>query len=113
MIPARLPMPDVPDDHLLRIMLPMAVMLYVRGFESAEPADVFRHVDGVAERLCTRGDVLLYGSKIKGEAAELFNLLAKAVAALAFVPGGVTVFGTHYEAQFTSATTAPMEGAEP
>lgn len=34
-----------------------------------------------------------------GASALAFNTFAKVVAALAFVPGGVTVFNQHYEAQ--------------
>ena len=42
-----------------------------------------------------RGDVILY--REKGKTARAFNALAEAVAYLAFVPGGVKVFGTRYE----------------
>lgn len=42
-------------------------------------------------------DVLILCRK-KGDTARAFNALAKMVAALSFVPGGVTVFNTHYEA---------------
>jgi len=42
-------------------------------------------------------DVLLLSRK-KGDTARAFNALAKMIAALSFVPGGVTVFNTHYEA---------------
>jgi hypothetical protein len=47
--------------------------------------------------LAARGDVLMFGGK-KGEAAHLFNRLAHALAVLAFAPGGVTIFGHHWEA---------------
>jgi len=39
----------------------------------------------------------LFGGK-EGEQASAFNAMAKAVACLAFIPGGVTVFNQHYEA---------------
>jgi hypothetical protein len=44
------------------------------------------------------GDKLLFGSKQKGEVASLMNRLIFAVAVGAFQPGGVTVFGVHFEA---------------
>jgi hypothetical protein len=47
---------------------------------------------GFAAELVSRGDVLMFGGK-KGEAAELFNRLANALAVLAFAPGGIKVFG--------------------
>lgn len=50
-----------------------------------------------ADTLASQGDVLMYGGE-KGEAAKLFAGLAEAIAVLAFTPGGINVFGTHYEA---------------
>jgi hypothetical protein len=47
--------------------------------------------------LSERGDVLLYGGK-QGQAAGLFNSLAEAIAVMAFLPGGITVFDQHWEA---------------
>jgi hypothetical protein len=44
------------------------------------------------------GDKLLFGSKKKGEVASLMNRLIFAIAVGAFQPGGVTVFGVHFEA---------------
>lgn len=43
-----------------------------------------------------RGDLLLYRSTKPGETARLANDLAHAIAVLAFVPGGVRVFGQHW-----------------
>ena len=40
----------------------------------------------------------LFGGK-EGEQASAFNAMAKAIACLAFVPGGITAFNQHYEAQ--------------
>lgn len=42
-----------------------------------------------------RGDVLFGGGK-EGEAADMFNQAAEAVALMSFLPGGVSVFG-HWE----------------
>lgn len=49
-----------------------------------------------ADQVAHRGDVLQYGGK-RGEAAEVFNHLAKGLAAAAFQPGGVTFAGEHWE----------------
>ena len=46
--------------------------------------------------LGSKGDILLHGGK-PGEAAEMFNRTAESVAILAFIPGGVNVFGRHFE----------------
>ena len=52
-----------------------------------------------SDMLGERGDVLIHGGGKKGERAELFNRTAHAIAVLAFVPGGVSLFGMHFEAQ--------------
>lgn len=48
--------------------------------------------------LASKADTLLYGGK-KGEAGRLFNQTARAIAVLAFCPGGVTFAGSHYDGQ--------------
>lgn len=52
-----------------------------------------------ANVLAAHGDVLLYGGEKSGEAARLANGLAHAVAVLAFHPGGIQIFGQHFEAK--------------
>lgn len=56
----------------------------------------FDRARSFADVLATQGDVLMFGGK-KGEAAKLFNELAFACAVCAFIPGGITIFGDHYE----------------
>lgn len=48
--------------------------------------------------LAERGDILLYRGGKKGESAEMFNATARAIAILAFSPGGIKLFGQHWEA---------------
>lgn len=52
-----------------------------------------------ANELASHGDELLYKSKKKGETARLFTGTAKVIAVLAFAPGGIKLFGSHWEAQ--------------
>lgn len=52
----------------------------------------------VADIVAEKGDVLLYHSPKKGETAQIFKELSWAVAVAAFLPGGVEIFGNHYEA---------------
>jgi hypothetical protein len=55
----------------------------------------------------SKGDVLQYGSKRRGEAAAVFNHLARGLAAAAYQPGGVTWAGQHW-----CTDHAVCEGAE-
>lgn len=92
------------DLSLLTISLEAAVPLWVHivrdhGREAWEAR--LLEVCGVwSQSLAEKGDVLLFGSKQKGQAGELFNMLAEALAHMAFLPGGVKVFGNHWEAKW-------------
>lgn len=46
----------------------------------------------------SEGDKLLFRSKKQGDTARVFNVLSHAVAVLAFCPGGIHIFGQHFEA---------------
>jgi len=43
-----------------------------------------------------KGEIMLFGGGEKGEAADMFNQTAEAVALMSFLPGGIHVFG-HWE----------------
>jgi hypothetical protein len=47
--------------------------------------------------LGSHGDDLLFKSKKAGDTAKVFNILADGLARLSFVPGGVDIFGMHFE----------------
>lgn len=51
-----------------------------------------------ASDLVEQGDVLLYGGA-PGEAGRLAARLVQTIAVLAFQPGGITIFGQHWEVQ--------------
>lgn len=65
-----------------------------------------------ADVLAYQGDVLQFGGE-KGEAAQLFNGLAEAIAVMSFYPGGITIFGQHYEAHLRAASDPPYAPAIP
>lgn len=58
------------------------------------PAD-FDRCREYSQQLGEHGDALLY--KIPGQTSQMMNMLLDAIAILAFVPGGITFFGIHYE----------------
>lgn len=62
--------------------------------------------------LTEHGDDLLFRSEKRGESAKLFVDLVRVVSILAFAPGGITTFGTHYEAHLRAASDPPYTPAE-
>lgn len=60
-----------------------------------------------ADVLCERADVMLYPSKkTLAEAARILDGLVEALAILAFVKGGVELFGYRFEASFDGCSKA-------
>lgn len=89
---------DEPTRHLLTA-LEAAVPLWI--FEMRNWSDDARIELGhsLAQVVAEKGDILQFGSKRKGETAEVFNAAAKGLAALAYQPGGIYFCGVHWEAQ--------------
>ena len=63
----------------------------------------FDQARAFSSTLAYQGDVLLFGGK-PGEAAALMGQLTEALAVMAFVPGGISAFGLHFEATPESET---------
>lgn len=61
--------------------------------------DDFKRATGFHKDLAEKGDVLLFGSKKKGETAKMANEMTFAVAVLAFIPGGIKIFGQTFDAK--------------
>lgn len=90
-----------PDTHSLIPFLDCTVPLEIHALESRggpDDADL-EAAHAFGSDLALRGDVMLFGGGKPGEAGELASQTAKAIAVLAFSPGGVTVFGRHWEAR--------------
>lgn len=66
-----------------------------------------QHKRGDILNVCARGDILMYGGGGKGEAAEVFNSLARGLAALSLQPGGVTFAGMHWCQNHEQCLTGP------
>ena len=88
-------------EHPISIALSAAVPLHIITLkESGGPtSEQFKELQGISDDLGSNGDKLLYGSKKKGEAASLFNRTARAIAIMSFVPGGIDIFGMHFESK--------------
>ncbi len=100
------------NDTLLPTMMDMAVVLRIAELrDRGGPSNSdFVRAQETGQLLAEKGDVLQFGSKKKGEAARIFNEVAHGIAVLAYCPGGVTVFGTHYEAR--TKKIPPSHGAQ-
>lgn len=72
------------------------------GITETDTARVYSYL----EEIIAHGDDLFYRSKKRGETAKRFNQVAEIIAVFSFAPGGVTVFGLHFEAH------QPLSGSE-
>ena len=105
-------LPSLPAEHPLPCMMNLAVRLWIVEFRRLTAAERAQRIEGAAQVIATKGDVLLYGSKREGEAAEVFNVTAKVLAVMAFQPGGVRAFGNHWQAVEDHTVSSPSEPAE-
>lgn len=99
------------NQHLLYTAMACAIPLYILQFkEKGGPTEEdFQQTKKVSDMLGEHGDLLIYGGKPRNfthdgitekiSTADIFNKTAKAIAVLSFCPGGVDIFGGHYEAK--------------
>ena len=83
---------------LLSSTLAIAVPLWIERLRNASWEHILLRARECAQHVAEHGDNLLFRSKKKGESAKAFNHLAEGIACLAFAPGGVKLFGSHWEA---------------
>jgi len=88
------------DDILLAGMLQVAVPLWIEDLKGKPWEYIAKRAGECSQVIAEKGDIILYKSSKKGETAEAFNRLAEGVACLAFAPGGVDVFGVHFEEEY-------------
>jgi hypothetical protein len=89
--------------HILPAFLDLAVPVQILKIQAGEvPLRVVSRPD-LALILGEYGDDLLYGG---GNCAKAATAVVEAIALCAFAPGGLTIFGRHFE-----ATLEPREGA--
>jgi hypothetical protein len=87
-------------DGSMTIHLSMVVPLRIAEIQRdlAQGADLSMHlarVSSFAQDIAEHGDHLLFPGK---RTKELMVKVADALAVMAFLPGGVTLFGLHFEA---------------
>lgn len=91
-------MPTENDSGLLRIALQTAVPLWILKFRNESFEYMQKRGEICSQIIAEHGDHIMFKGGKKGETASAFNALAEGLAILAHAPGGVTVFGCHWEA---------------
>jgi hypothetical protein len=84
-------------NRLLQVAVPLHMLsLYERG--GITRSDLLR-AQAEMEEVGQSTDSFLNGHARPGEAATIFNRIARAIAVLSYMPGGVPAFEQHYEAR--------------
>jgi hypothetical protein len=99
---------------LLPDSLEMSVLLEVPKLHQRPLQAVQDEFDSIREEavelLCSKGDLLLYGSKKKGEVAHIHAKVAKALSLMSvLVPGGVKAFGREFHHPYPELQDAKTE----
>jgi len=105
---------DDPRQITLVESLAFAVPLWIWDLRIYTDAQRAARANRCGRIVAERGDVLQFGSKRKGQAAEVFNALAEGLACAAYVPGGVTFAGRHWCTNHRACldAEAAVQGAE-
>ena len=98
------------DNPLLQTSMQMAVPLHIMRLQEKGGPDKqdMERAQAISDKLGEREDILLFGGGRQGECAEMFNETARAIAVLAFCPGGITIFGSHFEAKDEHEAETPV-----
>jgi len=86
-------------SELLKIALSAAVPLRIMEYQNRPWNELHNEILGASQVIAEHGDKLMFRSKKPGETAWVFNTVAKALAVMSFVPGGVKFLGMHFEAK--------------
>lgn len=95
-------MSDTKEHHIC-VYLQTAVTLRIMELQHAGPFEdwqIEREKERLSKALESGGDDFQFSGGKKGSGASYAAALAESVAFMAFGPGGITVFGDHYEAKF-------------
>lgn len=89
---------------LLQMSLSAAVPLWMHRLQGYTWDRIKERLDYVVDMIASHGDNILFRSKKKGETAAAFNALAEGMAICSFCPGGVRLFGLHFEGKHPECT---------
>jgi hypothetical protein len=100
-------------QSLLPTALSAAVPLWINDLfqRGGLTLEDWQRLADLGQLLAAHGDALLFHSPKEGETAQVFNALAEALALLAFLPGGVSFAGQHFDALPLLTHALGAEGA--
>lgn len=90
---------QIADDHTLVETLRLAVPLHIMDVAGLTPAQRQAVANRCAATVGGRGDTLLFKGRTaagRRSTGEAFNSLARGLACLAYLPGGVAIAGLHW-----------------
>lgn len=93
---------ETPHDTLkiLKEFLQTAVPLWIMRFKDV-PWEDLKLIMKESERILEEsGELAVFAQVKQGQTAKAFNAIARAIAALSFVPGGIEIFGRHFETKY-------------
>ena len=90
------------NTALLRTLLSVAVPIRAQKLMQLPEAAFQSEMAGleaVADGIAFHGDLVIFSEAVisRGNLAHGFTEVARAVAAASFMPGGITIFGAHFE----------------
>jgi hypothetical protein len=87
------------SSELMRLTLSLAVPLRIGEIQQCGgPKDIdWEEARATADVLASNGDILQFGAHKPGLVANRMTCLARALAVMAFVPGGVRFAEMHFE----------------
>ena len=105
-------MSDTKFTGLLPITLSVAVPLRIEELKQVPFTELMARRPQLVKMIAFHGDDILYHSKRPGDSAKAFNALADAIAVLSFAPGGVTLFGEHWQSKHPDLSGTTSESAD-
>jgi hypothetical protein len=93
--------------HILKAMLQVSVPMHALLLKDVPWNELLQKAKEAAQYIAEHGDALMFPTK--GVTAMAFNHLAKGLAILSMMPGGVDFMGMHFETPPPSESTKPAD----
>lgn len=90
---------------LLMSTLELAVPMWIEQLQRQSWFSIQDRIPSIVNIIASQGDRIMFVTKKKHETAHAFNALAEALAIGAFMPGGISAFGLHFQAEHPDLTS--------